>query len=106
MYEKMKTDSGSSQGAKKGFFKLVSQDRILFESKRFYIAQDAYPVSKGHLIIFSKRIVENFFDLNSDEIKELNELIIISKQIVEQTLKPTGYNIGMNCFNNNNEQLN
>lgn len=67
------------------------------EGKHFFVLEDRYPVSKGHCIIISKNERDNFFSLNPEELRELPEMIVKSKNYIESSLKPDGYNIGMNC---------
>lgn len=69
----------------------------LYEDDYFYIIEDAYPVSPGHLLIISKREICDFFDLNKKERKTLSEIILQAKSIVAKHYNPQGYNIGMNC---------
>jgi diadenosine tetraphosphate (Ap4A) HIT family hydrolase len=75
----------------------ISSDRIIYEDDYFFIIQDAYPVSPGHLLIISKRVVSNYFDLNPSEQFHLGNTITKAKSLIEQSLNPQGYNIGMNC---------
>ncbi len=67
------------------------------EGKHFFVLEDRYPVSKGHCIIISKKESEDFFKLSPEELLELPEMIIKTKSYIESSLKPDGYNIGMNC---------
>ena len=75
----------------------IPKDRWLYESDHFFIISDKYPVSDGHLLIVSKELRRDFFELTSEEEKELAELITTSKKLIEEEHNPTGYNIGMNC---------
>lgn len=77
----------------------------LFENEHFYILEDRFPVSPGHLLIVSKREVADYFSLNDDEQRALPELINEARKLIEQRILqegisqklPDGYNIGMNC---------
>ncbi len=75
----------------------IPKDRWLYESDHFFIVRDKYPVSDGHLLIVSKELRQDFFELSAKEKKELPELITRAKLLIEKSHKPTGYNIGMNC---------
>jgi len=68
----------------------------LYRGKYFFIITDKFPVSKGHLLIVSNEAKKDFFSLNEAERKELNDLILISKDLIEKDHTPDGYNIGMN----------
>ena len=69
----------------------------IFENDNFFIKYDKYPVSDGHLLIISRRLVLTFFELDNTEKCDLVKMFEIAKKIIESNHKPTGYNIGMNC---------
>ena len=70
---------------------------ILFKNEYFFIIKDSFPVSPGHLLIISNLVKTNFFELTKEEQLNLNEVIIIAKELIEKEYSPDGYNIGMNC---------
>lgn len=78
-------------------FLKIPKDEIILESDSFFVVKDKYPVSQNHLLIISKRIVNDFFSLNEEEQKELTDIINKSKIYIEQIDYPDGFNIGMNC---------
>jgi len=78
-------------------FLTIPIENKLYESKSFFLIYDKFPVSPGHILIISKEIKVDYFDLNIQEQIELQEMIIKAKEIIELKFKPDGYNIGMNC---------
>lgn len=78
-------------------FQKIPKNEIILESDSFFVIKDKYPVSKNHLLIISKRIVNDYFSLNNREQKELLGLINEAKKYLEQIDNPDGFNIGMNC---------
>ena len=78
-------------------FTLIPKDQIVFENNYFFMIYDAFPVSPGHILIISKRLVPNYFELNEEELVQLNHSIIKAKSLIDSTFNPIGYNIGMNC---------
>lgn len=78
-------------------FSEISSNEFIFDSKHFFAIYDRFPVSPGHLLLISKKIKENFFDLDEEERKELNDLIIKAKNTLDSKFSPDGFNIGMNC---------
>lgn len=78
------------------FSNIPIEDRI-YSGEYFFLIKDKFPVSEGHILIISKEQKNDYFSLNSDEKKELINLIDVAKGIIESQLKPDGYNIGMNC---------
>ncbi|KPP98449.1 MAG: putative hydrolase [Bacteroidetes bacterium HLUCCA01] len=96
-------------------FSAKSNEERLFENEHFYIMNDGFPVSPGHLLIVSKREVADFFDLTMEEQSMLPETIREARKLIESGRMrlvgerpesglevlldnpPDGYNIGMNC---------
>ena len=78
-------------------FNEISKDRLVFEEELFFIIEDGFPVSPGHLLIISHEIKKDFFELSEQEKIKLTVLIEKAKSIIEEKLRPDGYNIGMNC---------
>ena len=78
-------------------FDNIQEDEKLHISENFYIIEDQYPVSPGHLLIISKSSKSDYFNLDENEKKELTELIDIAKGLIESKHQPNGFNIGMNC---------
>lgn len=78
-------------------FSEIDPDKYVFESDLFFAIYDRFPVSKGHILIISKKEKLDYFELDQNERKELQELIVKAKMIIEEKFAPNGYNIGMNC---------
>ena len=78
-------------------FRNIPADRVLLENEYFYVIQDIYPVSEGHMLIISKREAVDYFSLTIKEKESLSEMVESAKNKIEEKHKPDGYNIGMNC---------
>lgn len=78
-------------------FQEIKQNEYLFETKYFFAIFDKFPVSPGHLLIISKSLKKDYFDLDNTEKKDLIKAINKGKDIITQYYLPSGYNIGMNC---------
>lgn len=79
------------------FCENINKERMLFETTEWYAFYDAYPVSKGHVLIVPKEHFETYFDL-PDRLKDsLNFRIQDVKNILDNKFHPDGYNIGCNC---------
>ena len=75
----------------------ISEEELKFENELAYSSTDSYPVSKFHSLIVPKRHVQNYFELNNEEIHACNELILKTKeQILKQDSTVKGFNIGTN----------
>ncbi len=81
-----------------------TQTLCVFCNKKDYIIEnefafaiyDQYPVNKGHVLIIPKRHYASYFDATTNEIIAFNDLIIKVKALLDDELKPDGYNIGIN----------
>ena len=61
-----------------------------------YVTYDSYPVSNGHLLIIPVRHVADYFDMTPAEQTAVMELVGPGKALLDQKLKPDGYNVGIN----------
>ena len=52
-------------------FSEITEDRIIYKSKYYFIIKDGYPVSSGHLLIVSNEVKQDFFELSTEEKKAL-----------------------------------
>ena len=76
----------------------IKKDDITFVNEFAVSSFDTYPVSKHHALIFPKRHVKDYFDLNDEEILACNHIIKLLKDFIlkeDQTVK--GFNIGTNA---------
>lgn len=74
----------------------VEQKKFIKENSLFYVIFDRYPVTKGHILIVSKRHVEDYFSLRDEEKVDLDRLISQMKVYLDEEFSPDGYNIGIN----------
>jgi len=59
---------------------------------------DGFPVSPGHVLVTTRRIVETWFDASDEEQAALMGLVKEAKRLLDLRLspKPDGYNVGFN----------
>ena len=76
----------------------IKKEKIIFNNELAVSSFDSYPVSKHHALIFPKRHIEDYFDLNDEEVFACNQLIKLLKNFILK-LDPTvkGFNIGSNA---------
>ena len=73
-------------------------DRIkLLENEVGFVIYDQYPVSPGHSLIIPNRVYADYFDSTDEEIEGLHKLVFDTKKLLDEELKPAGYNIGINA---------
>jgi diadenosine tetraphosphate (Ap4A) HIT family hydrolase len=74
----------------------LSAERILEGNAQAVAVPDAFPISSGHTLVIPRRHVVCFFELTEEEVIAVHELLCRMKGRLDQTLKPGGYNIGIN----------
>ena len=72
--------------------------KVISSTKHFFIIRDtAYPVTKHHTLIITNRHVDDYFDLNKEEINDLDEILKNQKRELKQLDKDiSAFNIGVN----------
>jgi diadenosine tetraphosphate (Ap4A) HIT family hydrolase len=78
-------------------FQIIETKDYVFETDYFFAIYDRFPVSLGHLLIISKALKMDYFNLDDLEKNDLFKALNKGKDFVEQQYSPSGYNIGMNC---------
>lgn len=82
----------------KTFYEIPNFENKIIESTDYYhLIFDGFPVNQGHILIISKDIKKDYFELSDKEKQDLQIAIDLAKLIIEKENKPDGYNIGMNC---------
>ncbi|BAZ07461.1 bifunctional class I SAM-dependent methyltransferase/HIT family protein [Calothrix sp. NIES-3974] len=69
---------------------------IVTESATAYAILDAYPVSRGHVLVIPKRHVQNYFELPTKEQAACWLMVNKVQEILTQEWQADGFNIGMN----------
>ena len=75
----------------------IKKGEIIFTNDLAISSFDSYPVSEHHALIFPKRHVKDYFELNDEEVLACNNLIKLLKDLIlkkDSTVK--GFNIGSN----------
>ena len=82
------------------FLSLPSSQWIASNELAFAVF-DGFPVSHGHTLIITKRVIPTWFDASLEEQAAINSLIREVRQILDERLepKPDGYNVGFNAGN-------
>ncbi len=69
---------------------------VLYEGQHAFVIMNKFPYTNGHLMVVPKRHCLNLEQLNTEELKELFELLKVSVGALKTSLRPHGFNIGMN----------
>jgi len=60
---------------------------------------DSFPVSPGHVLVVTRRVVPTFFECSADEQAAVMALVGEAKRLLDKKLvpRPDGYNVGFNA---------
>jgi ATP adenylyltransferase len=69
---------------------------VVHESESFVVSLNLYPYNPGHLLVFPKRHLVDIRGLSERERGELDGLTDRCLGVLDEAMKPSGYNIGYN----------
>ena len=69
---------------------------IFMRTKYSFAVLNIYPYNNGHVLVVPYRHLNGLSKLRSEEKADLFCLLETAQQIIEKTLKPQGFNIGIN----------
>jgi len=71
-------------------------DYIVFEGKTCFVMLNRFPYVGGHLMIIPQRHLGDVLELTAEERMEMFALLDVSVRVLRETMKPHGFNVGMN----------
>jgi ATP adenylyltransferase len=70
---------------------------MLIKKTRFsFAALNAFPYNNGHLLVMPDRHIGDISRLTDEELLDMQKLMTSMIALLKKTLKPAGFNIGMN----------
>jgi ATP adenylyltransferase len=69
---------------------------ILYRGTFAFVIMNAFPYTNGHLLVAPYRQVAEIEEMTDPELLEVNQLLAMSAKWLKATLKPDGFNIGVN----------
>lgn len=81
---------------KKDCFKSPEEELVVFRGEYNFVIMNRYPYNSGHLMVAPYRHVADISKLETEERHELIDLTVISKDVMSRTMKPDGFNAGLN----------
>lgn len=76
--------------------KEINRDLILIETDYSLLIANKFPLGNSNLMAIPKRHVESITELDSNEIKDIMDLIVFATSKIESSFKPEGFNIFIN----------
>ncbi len=85
----------------------ISNNDLELENELAYASYDTYPVSKYHALIVPKRHVENYFELNNEEVLACDALLKeLKKKLEYKDNTIEGFNVGSNTGKTAGQSIN
>jgi len=83
------------------FCKALKQNKdeanyVLTRTNKAFVIMNTYPYNNGHLMIAPLRHVGEIEELDKEELNDMMGLVKRSVEVLKKTLKPQGFNLGMN----------
>jgi ATP adenylyltransferase len=69
---------------------------VLWRSGHYIVMLNKFPYNNGHLLLSPLRHISGLDELDEREAAELTKLIVACQKVLTATIKPHGFNIGMN----------
>jgi phosphomannomutase len=69
---------------------------ILYRGARAFVIMNLYPYNNGHLMVVPYAHVDSIANLGEDVLTEMVLLIQRAQAVVEESMRPQGFNIGVN----------
>lgn len=69
---------------------------IVCRTTLWYARWDAFPATKGHLLIIPIRHCPGYFDTTKNEQASLPEMLFVCRKILDEKFSPAGYSIVAN----------
>jgi ATP adenylyltransferase len=69
---------------------------IIHRGKLCFVIMNRYPYNSGHLMVAPYRHTGDISELNPEERAEIMDLTVKSKEVLEKSIHPDGFNVGFN----------
>lgn len=73
-----------------------AENLVLFKNDRLFVIMNKFPYNPGHLLVIPRAHVRQPKDLEPGVWQELSTAIQAAMSIVDEALKPQGFNVGIN----------
>ena len=72
------------------------ENLIVYRGRMIFVIMNRYPYNNGHLMVVPYRHTCDLDSLHAREKTEIFDLLITSRKVLDQVMRPHGFNIGMN----------
>ncbi|MEZ4390219.1 MAG: DEAD/DEAH box helicase family protein [Polyangiales bacterium] len=78
-------------------FSAIPREHWIAENSLAFAIRDGFPVSPGHSLVITKRVVPTWFDATDAERRAVMDLVDAVRMSLDAELHPQGYNVGFNA---------
>lgn len=75
----------------------IPPDEWVAQNSLAFAVRDRFPVSPGHTLVITRRVITTWFEATRDEHLAVLELVDAVKSQLDEQLQPAGYNVGFNA---------
>ncbi len=72
------------------------EDLVVWRTEKSLVVLNRFPYNNGHLLIAPARHIADIDDATEEEMTELMKLVRESKRALSLTIRPHGFNVGLN----------
>ncbi len=69
---------------------------VVYRGAKAFVMLNAFPYTSGHILIAPYRHTSDMSSLEDNLLLEISKLMVISKEVITDVMKPNGFNIGYN----------
>lgn len=73
-----------------------AQRLILWRGQHAFVVMNKFPYTNGHLLVAPYRHIADILDMTPEEQDEMFQLLRKCRIVMQECLKPQGYNVGIN----------
>lgn len=72
------------------------ENLILYRGKSHFVIMNAFPYNNGHMMVVPYRHTSTLSGWRGDELQEFMELADLCVSVLQRTMRPDGFNLGIN----------
>lgn len=73
-----------------------AENFVILRCRHSFAVLNTFPYTNGHTLIVPKKHIKSLKHLNQDEIIDMHQTLIVLQDVLQNILKPKGFNIGIN----------
>jgi diadenosine tetraphosphate (Ap4A) HIT family hydrolase len=75
----------------------IPQAEWIGANRSAFAVWDAFPVSPGHALVVSRRLITDWWEATPDERSDIFDLVDVVRAKISENYRPDGFNVGLNA---------